>query len=84
MRTIYKYVLSGRANTVPVSDATPLHVGLDPQRDICIWFYIDTRLPQRDSTVVLVGTGQEVPFGAYYCGTVVKNDMVWHVYWSKS
>lgn len=83
MRTIYKYVLSGRANTVPVSHAKPLHVGLDPQRDICIWFDLESDLLQLDSTILLVGTGQRVPPGKY-CGTVVKDDMVWHVYWRKS
>lgn len=86
MRTIYKYTIpfipSGVVIWMP-KGAEVMHVAFQrDEDDIKLWAAVDTDAKLEERRVRIVGTGQELPEGAWrHVGTVVTSggDYVWHV-----
>jgi hypothetical protein len=82
-RTIWKYPLKvEHQQAIRVSAHTiPLHVGVDPLGQPCLWAMVEPDGPEQDVEVLMYGTGWEIPdsFGTYL-GTVVVGSFVWHYY----
>lgn len=64
-----------------------LHVGKDPQGDICVWALVAVDSPsenvhRRKWKVMVRGTGHDCGDVAYaeFIGTVVDGNFVWHVF----
>lgn len=89
MRTIFKYPLelTDKQNIkLPYSariTAKPIHAGLDPQGELCVWAECD-----KDSgkfatvTIYIVGTGNPLPDEtSVHIGSVTQGSFVWHVYY---
>lgn len=79
---VYKYV-------VPVDDEAhevgffPVHVGTDPDvyDEVLVWSLVDVDSPGV-RLVQVFGTGQPIPAGAQYVGTVpaAQGKLIWHVF----
>lgn len=66
--------------SLPVG-AKILHVGLDPNKDACLWVQHDCGSGTEEHTVFVVGTGNPVPDKAKtYIGSFVQTAFVWHVF----
>ena len=82
MKTVWKYPLTGPGTIVTArKDAIPLHVSYDPGGSTCVWLELDEAEDIATYEFIIVGTGHEVPEGAFYLGTIIQNIFVWHVYW---
>ena len=46
----------------------------------CLWVEVNTSAPMVVNHFIVVATGQEVPVGATYVGTVHVKWTVWHVF----
>jgi hypothetical protein len=83
MKTIHKFPLDitdAQILSVPISPE-PLHVGLDPAGDPCIWMLVDTAQEKYPFTVYMVGTGQPCPYSVKeYVGSIHQNPFIWHVF----
>ncbi|MCY4128801.1 MAG: hypothetical protein OXG15_06110 [Gammaproteobacteria bacterium] len=88
MRSIWKYQLN-RENTEQVitmqKGFVPLHVGLDPAGDMCIWGLVDEQAPLCNCRVIVYGTGgltldSHDTILSDYVGTVHDGLFVWHVF----
>ena len=81
MKTIYKYTLdvATEQNIETFEDFRIRHVDVQ-NGNICCWGEIDTSAPKETKTIYVVGTGQEIPYGTYWVGTVLRDGCVWHVY----
>ena len=79
MNVIYKYKLCGPTIRVP-QGALILSAGLDPAGDICVWARVNPDEPKVSTNIHVVGTGQEVPEGAVFVGTILHGPWVWHVF----
>lgn len=83
MQTIWKFPLEiTDVQQISVPDnATPLHIGLDPVGNTCIWFQVDDQDPCVMCDVFVVGTGNPLPAGAsHHIGSLVSGRFMWHVY----
>jgi hypothetical protein len=60
--------------------ARVIHVGLDPQGELCMWAEVMVQNKQTERTIYVVGTGHVVSPNAKYLGSVTMNPFVWHVY----
>lgn len=85
-RRIWKFPLELASHqVVTVRDAlfeAPLHVGLDPGGQICLWALVDLKTQAVSAfTARVVGTGWPTPEKASdYVGTVHDRGLVWHVF----
>lgn len=57
-----------------------LHVGLDGNRDICLWAAVDPNDPVMDIEIIIAGTGHPLPHIGDYIGTVQQHGFIWHVF----
>jgi hypothetical protein len=55
------------------------HVG-QQHGSVIIWARIDPEAETFERTFLIVGTGQDIPDGYCYHGTVQIGDFVWHVF----
>lgn len=81
---IYKYSLLedfGDENkfTIP-RGATIVKVGQDPNGVPSVWAIIDPDAPLEHKTLVVIGTGFDIPPGALYHGSYMEELFVWHVF----
>ena len=80
----YRFEISGRQKVVMIENAKPIHVGLDPQDEPCIWAEVEDRGAQTYQTereICVVGTGHPMPdLNMKHIGTIVGDPFVWHVY----
>lgn len=85
MKTIHKYPLSVtqfQEIAVPFG-GIPIHAGLDPSENPCIWCEVETDNLPEPLPVFLLGTGHERPERArQHVGSYVQGPFVWHVYTS--
>lgn len=83
MHTIYKYplkVTDTQGVEVP-NDAYPIHVGLDPVGDLCIWCRVDPNRIRRKMTVRIFGTGHPIDDTTLvFVGTVKMTNFMWHIF----
>lgn len=76
MKTIHK----ATSNRLLPSDARPLCAQVQHGM-VCVWYETDTDTDRMlTRSIVIVGTGHEVPSNADYFGTVQDGPYVWHVY----
>jgi len=81
MRTIHKYPLAIVDEQIITTQRSKwLHVGLDPQGTPCIWAEVDTRNESVRRSILIIGTGNPIPYGAKHIGSFVQGSFVWHVY----
>lgn len=64
------------------SGAKPMHVGLDPHKQPCVWCEVDTDAAPSELDVFIVGTGHPVEMGirGAYFASFNQGPFVWHVY----
>ena len=58
----------------------PMHVGLDPSGEICVWYRCDPSAPREQQRFRICGTGFQYPEGHEFLGTVVDGRYVWHIF----
>jgi hypothetical protein len=83
MKTIYKYPIkiTDEQEIQMPAHANVLHVGLDPQGTPCLWAMVDTAKPMEPVSVLVVGTGNPMPFEPLrHVGSFVQGPFVWHVF----
>lgn len=85
IKTIYKYEVPGKIKG-------KIKRFLQPQMQygqVMIWAELDSSLPEREFIATPIGTGWEIERGdgmfdimenGIYCGTVMDDPYVWHVY----
>ena len=78
MKTIYKYIVTGRNDIQMPLFAKILHVNMQG-KDFCIWALVDTEAELEARTFEVVGTGWELDENMFYIGTCFENDFVWHI-----
>lgn len=80
--TIWKFPLAIEAEQVVTAPlgAQLLHVGLDPNGQLCVWMQVDPEAGYRAITFYIVGTGHPIPIETVYLGSVVMGAYVWHVF----
>lgn len=80
-RTIWKYPLDIGTTTLPVTMARPIHIGLDPQGQPCIWIEVDLAAQTTDLIVSILGTGHPIPEGVgEHFVSFTDGPFVWHAY----
>ena len=77
MKTIWKYVMTGNAISMP-EGATVLY-GAMQDKEFCIWAMVDTEQPVCSRTFDVVRTGQFVPSKMRYVSTYMDGSFVWHI-----
>lgn len=80
-RTIYKYPLYAPHNIIemPVG-AIPRFVATQ-MSEVMLWVEVDALAQATEErTFVLIGTGQQLPVGATYIGSVQNDGYVWHLH----
>jgi hypothetical protein len=83
MSTVHKYELEIREtfDIYPRAGFKPIHVGLDPQGQPCMWAEVDIRKPSVCTRLCIIGTGIEKPEHAReHIGSFVKGSYVGHLY----
>ncbi len=85
MTTIYKYPLDiTDTQTIDCpKGSVPLHVGLDPSGNPCLWAQVDTSKSLGELTVYIVGTGHPLPSARTpykHLGSLTHGLFVWHVF----
>lgn len=83
MRVVWKYPLAiADEQTIDLpAEATPLHVGLDPVGQPCLWAMVDPDASKVAWTVRVVGTGNPTTVSARsYVGSFVQRPFIWHVF----
>jgi len=83
MKTIYKYPIqiTDEQEIQMPCDANVIHAGLDPQGTPCLWVEVDTAAPTEPVSVLVVGTGNPMPYVAHtHLGSFVQGPFVWHVF----
>jgi hypothetical protein len=81
--TIWKFPLEITDRQIIGPVARVLSVGLDPAGVLCIWAEVipDDTAGQGEAEVVIVGTGNPLPFWkGSFVGSVTMAPFVWHVY----
>jgi hypothetical protein len=82
MKTIFKYriqVTGTQIIKMPI-EWRPLHVGIDPKGDFCLWALVDTDNLEIDQEIYVHGTGHNVGTDEEYIGSDVQGHFVWHVF----
>ncbi len=82
MKTVYKYplyIVDAQVVNLPAG-AVVLHIAPDPQGKACLWAFVDTDRPLETRSIVVTGTGHEVPDGLEHLGSFVQEWGVWHVW----
>jgi hypothetical protein len=51
-----------------------------PDRWVQVWAEVDPSAPKEKKTVVILGTGDEIPQGLFHVGTFKQEAFMWHVY----
>ena len=84
MITIHKYeinIADELSVTLP-KDAEILHLGLDPNGDVCIWAKVNTDNPMVELPLLVFGTGHNIPDNAKrHLGSVLQRFFVWHIFY---
>lgn len=82
MKTIWKYVLQleEKQNFDMPIGAEILSCGLDPMGQISIWAMVDTEKDYIGRQIVIVGTGNPVPTGLKFIGSVTQGPFMWHIF----
>jgi hypothetical protein len=83
MKTIYKYPIqiTDEQEIQVHGEADVLHAGLDPQGTPCIWAMVDPSQPTAPLSVLVVGTGNPMPYVPYrHLSSFVQGPFVWHVF----
>jgi hypothetical protein len=78
MKTIYKYILTGRGGIQMPKGADIIQCNMQGLHH-CIWAIIDTNAPLETRTFEIVGTGWELDSNMKYIGTCFDKDFVWHI-----
>lgn len=84
MKTIWKYhpTIEDTVTFIVPPETKFLSAGVDPSGELCVW--MEVRHPEKEKTSRIkcgvYGTGQEVPEGMTFLGTVLMTPFVWHVY----
>lgn len=82
MRTIWKQqlaIVDLQTLTMP-KGAKLLSVG-NQKGNLCLWYSVDTDMPNEDRVIEIVGTGNSVePRSRDFIGTAVIDPFVWHVF----
>jgi hypothetical protein len=84
MKTIYKYPIktTGCQEILMPSGAEPIHAGLDPSGQPCVWAKVDDDRKREIVNIYIVGTGNPMPDdNVAHVGSFVQNCFVWHVFW---
>lgn len=85
MRTIWKYPLSligaPQAHQIP-KGAQVRFVGGNPRvSGMAVWFEVlDSDAETEEQKFLLQGTGDEIPEGAEYLGSVPDGEFIWHIF----
>ena len=80
MSRIYKYEISwGRALIALPCGAQVRHFGMQEGVPF-LWAEVDPTAPLETRFFILFGTGQDIPAGGVYHGTVHHGAYVWHLY----
>ena len=83
MKTIYKYPIqiTDEQEIKMPCDAEVIHAGLDPQGTPCLWAKVERNHPLEPVSVLVVGTGNPMPFHAErHVGSFNQGPFVWHVF----
>lgn len=83
MKTIWKFNLAAEEKqTVKMPyNSKPVHVGLDPSGELCLWAEVDPDNQLFDEIFYIVGTGCTIPYEVVkHIGTIVQGWYVFHVY----
>lgn len=86
MNKIFKYAINPHRSFIDMPrGAKPLHAGLDPHGNACIWAEVNEKAPLVSHRVVTVGTGFHAPLPPLeHIGTYVEKPYVWHVYFERT
>lgn len=81
-RIVIKEVIPdySRTDLILPTRAKVIHVGLDCDKKLCLWFEADVATPTVHAAFVVVPTGGWVPDKAVHVGSTVTPMWVWHVY----
>ena len=91
-KRIWKFplLMQARQNVTMFEGWKFLHLGVQDTRDafndlmdernVCIWAEVDPYAPKVFVEILLVGTGDDVPNGHDYLGTIFVGNYVFHVY----
>lgn len=78
---IYKYPLAVCYKQELIIPSTHKILSAQVQHDVvCIWAAVDPSSPTVAKTILICGTGHQVPTGAYFIGTVQTGNYVWHIF----
>ena len=85
MITIYKYPLMSQVNEIEMPLATILSVGLDPNKNPCIWATVDTNSEKEIRKFALFGTGWPLDnfiekYHMNFLDTIKEGPYMWHVF----
>lgn len=84
MKTIHKWQLEITDRQVLKMPCRPMILTVQIQSGIlCLWAKVDTDEPTKEYTVLIFGTGNELPvsgWGYGYIGTIQQYGGVWHVF----
>jgi hypothetical protein len=82
MSRMLKYRISANQDQTTISiraGADIRAVGVQLPREVCLWAEVPDDTPVQARTFTIIGTGDDVPAGAYV-GTVFDGPFVWHIY----
>jgi hypothetical protein len=81
MTTIWKFPAFAEATALVGDDPMIVHVGKDPQGEVCVWIEHDPAPEMKPVEWLIVGTGHSFDqTGKVHVGSVVDGAFVWHVY----
>ncbi len=83
MKTIWKFPIEIKDEQLIKAPfgAEVIHAGLDPLGVPCVWCEVESVNSPDPISIVLVGTGQELPPRTFtHRGSFVDGAFVWHVY----
>ena len=86
MKTIYKYCLEVTDKQIinVKKNSQFLTVGMSPEKELAIWFLVDSDEIDVEITIYIVGDGNPMfpstLAEAYYLGTVKQDCFMWHIF----
>lgn len=84
MKTIYKYPIKIQdfQEVRVLKGGVPIHAGLDPQAQLCVWCEVDASKEATEPLhIFVIGTGHSIPDRArIHLGSFVQGLFVWHIY----
>ena len=88
MKTIFKYPLKIEdVQSIEISSEFKfLHLGYDPQGNICIWMEVDSEALKTSIKIYIFGTGKPLlddMENINFLGTIKQDPFMWHVYASE-